>query len=572
MPEKDTPVTEKENALKPRKYPLPLVFPNMNEWAIARLAKDRDGIMEEMLQITKRRILQNKRAGNLADRIAKVVYMERDRIVENPWRVDPPDEMDFWSDVRQELLHGLTDATDEQSREAHNEAQLERILRRYIHEITGQFTISTYRLAQKVLPAMFGTLLNTANFFKPKRKLHERMQLMGAIDDIRSLASKGTIILMPTHFSNLDSILVGLSADRIGLTAFTYGAGLNLYNTKILAYYFSRLGAYTLDRRKKNEFYLETLKTYSQTTIEKGVHTLFFPGGTRSRSGNLESRLKMGLMGTVIDAQCAMALRNEKTKVFIVPVVINYHFVLEAKNLIEQYLKDTGKELYLVEKKAFGGAWNLLKFLWNFFSSESEIVVNFGRPIDVLGNFVDAEGISYDQFGRAIELNDYFVSDGVMKYDRQRNEEYTKRLAKVLVDRYHVENIVLSSHLVAFTAFRIFQAQYPRLDLYGVLRIPRDDRNILKTTFYSNIERLREELRRMEQAGKLKLQEIVRSGSLEELIAHGIKNCGAFHVKKVLKRDREGDITSEDMNLLYYYHNRLDCYGLERFIQVDVVR
>lgn len=570
--ESPIPVDNEQSPSASRPYPLPLVLPNMNEWAIARLSQDREAFMEEIFRVTFQRIVQNKRAGSLADRIAKVVYMERDRVIENPWRVDPPDEMDFWSDIRQELLDSLLKGETPEAIEARNEQLLERILRRYIHEITSHFRISTYKLAQRVLPMMFSSMLNTANFFKPKRKLHERMQLFGSIDTVRSLITKGTIILMPTHFSNLDSILVGLSADRIGLTAFTYGAGLNLYNTKILAYFFSRLGAYTLDRRKKNEFYLETLKAYSQTTIEKGVHTLFFPGGTRSRSGTLESRLKMGLMGTVIDAQGSMMMRQEPTKIFIVPVVINYHFVLEAKSLIEQYLKDTGKELYLVEKKAFGGAWNLLKFMWNFFSSESEIIVNFGRPIDVLGNFVDEAGVSYDQFGRTIDLREYFISGGELRHDRQRNEEYTKRLAKVLVDRFHAENIVLSSHLVAFTAFNIFKKQYPRLDFYALLRLPKDDRNILQTTFFNNVDALRQQLLKMEKAGKLQLSEIVRSGSLKDLIDHGIKNVGAFHVKRVLRFDRDEDITTDDMNLLYYYHNRLDGYDLHRYIQVDTVK
>ena len=58
----------------------------------------------------------------------------------------------------------------------------------------------------------------------------------------------------------------------------------------------------------------------------------------------------------------AILERNENNKIFIVPVVLNYHFVLEAKNLINSHLKKTGKELYLVEKKAFGGIFNLLKF------------------------------------------------------------------------------------------------------------------------------------------------------------------------------------------------------------------
>ena len=86
---------------------------------------------------------------------------------------------------------------------------------------------------------------------------------------------------------------------------FIYGAGLNLFNISIFAYFMNALGAYKVDRRKKNLMYLETLKTYSKEAIQFGCHSLFFPGGTRSRSGIIESRLKLGLLSTAIEAQRA---------------------------------------------------------------------------------------------------------------------------------------------------------------------------------------------------------------------------------------------------------------------------
>src|SRR5204863_9543615 len=59
-------------------------------------------------------------------------------------------------------------------------------------------------------------------------------------------------ILVPTHFSNLDSILIGWIIHAMGLPAFIYGAGLNLFNIKIFAYFMNSLGAYKVDRRKKD--------------------------------------------------------------------------------------------------------------------------------------------------------------------------------------------------------------------------------------------------------------------------------------------------------------------------------
>ena len=50
------------------------------------------------------------------------------------------------------------------------------------------------------------------------------------------------------------------------------------------------LGAYRVDRRLKHGLYKDVLKTYSCVLIERGYHSLFFPGGTRSRIGGVERR------------------------------------------------------------------------------------------------------------------------------------------------------------------------------------------------------------------------------------------------------------------------------------------
>lgn len=553
--------------LKPVDYPLPTVE-DMDSWPIHKLSQEKEEFMKYASEFTTELLIKQKRKETLSEAIAKVLYLERMRIVNEPWKVDPPDEMDFWNDIRKKLLRKSLDQTDE-AVEEHNHLLLNRIIARYLREIMSNFKIPTYKMAQKFLPKLFSTILNASSFFRSKKRLQDKLQIVGNIDTIRNLIPKGTIVLVPTHFSNLDSILVGWAADQIGLSAFTYGAGINLYN-KILGYIFPRLGAYGLDRRKKNAIYLETLKAYSQLNMERRVHTLFFPGGTRSRSGSLEDKLKMGLLGTAVDAQGNLFQREEDNKIFIVPVILNYHCVLEAKNLINSHLERTGKELYLIERKAFGGSFNLFKFLWKFFSSTSEIVVNFGQPMDVIGNRVNKDGESLDERGNVIDMKGYFVSGGEVKNDKQRNAQYTKMLARQIVRRYHEENVVLSSHLIAYTAFNILVKQYPSLDLYGILRLPKEDRIILKQVFYKNISTLRQQLLELCEAGKVRLSNIVKNGSIDDLIKHGIDNIGIFHVQKALFMDKEGDISSEDLNLLLYYHNRLKGYNLSEYIEVKL--
>ena len=127
--------------------------------------------------------------------------------------------------------------------------------------------------------------------------------MLGEVDHIRSLSKIGTVVMVPTHFSNLDSVLIGWAIQYMGLPPFIYGAGLNLFNIKILAHFMNNLGAYKLDRRKKKSYISRSPQGIFKDALIKGIHTLFFPGGTRSRSGEIESRLKLGLLGSVIEAQ-----------------------------------------------------------------------------------------------------------------------------------------------------------------------------------------------------------------------------------------------------------------------------
>jgi glycerol-3-phosphate O-acyltransferase len=70
----------------------------------------------------------------------------------------------------------------------------------------------------------------------------------------------------------------------------------------------------------------------------------------------IEQNLKLGLLSTSVEAQRSNYLKEnsgQTTKIFIVPVVLNYHFVLEAPILIHQFLEQQGQERYYVESDEF---------------------------------------------------------------------------------------------------------------------------------------------------------------------------------------------------------------------------
>ena len=224
------------------------------------------------------------------------------------------------------------------------------ITRCYANEIAGGFNVWHYKLVQATASCTLSRLLSPVN---PRRlrtlpqvraKLQSQIPILGAINELRQLARLGTVVMVPTHCSHFDSILIGWVIETLGLQPFTYGAGLNLFNRQFFAYFMNKLGTYKVDRRKKDVAYLTTLKAYSSLSLHWKCNSLFYPGGTRSRTGALESSLKLGLLGTTIEAQQInyQVHGTNATKIFIVPVVFNYHFVLEAPFLMREYLAEQG--------------------------------------------------------------------------------------------------------------------------------------------------------------------------------------------------------------------------------------
>jgi len=548
----------------------PRVIERMEDWPIFRLSKDRAEFIREIDEFTFNRIASRHKK-DLADVLVKTIYQERIRIKEDPWKVDPPNERTFWNKISKRLIKKSLDRNDPEAKAAAEDI-LHKIIHRYSEEIVGTFQIGTFKFAQKFLTAFFSRLFNAAvgksirAIFRGKRHLYERLNVVGDVEKVRELFRHGTVVVVPTHSSNLDSILVGYAMDQImGLPSFSYGAGLNLYNFGPAAYFMNRLGAYRVDRRKKNAIYLETLKTMSNLSIQRGVNSLFFPGGTRSRSGQLETDLKMGLLGTAVEAQRTLNQRKEDKKVFIVPMVICYNFVLEAPFLIEQHLRSTGKENYIRLKDEGTSVRAWLRFVWRFFSTTSDITLSVGQPMDVMGNFVDAQGRSFDRFGNELDVRDYFISKNEVTEDRQREEEYTKLLAEKIVERYRVENVVLSSHLVAYAVFEMLLHENPKLDLFGILRLPPDDYVFPFRAVEEVVEQMQETLVEWEQHGKIRLEpEIHRSA--RDVVRDGVKNLGVFQTEKPLDFTKDGNIVSSNFRVLYFYHNRLENYHLEKAV------
>lgn len=565
-------MADQQDTSKRTTSPYKRIIPNIEDWPIHRISKNREQVILDVVEETLQNILKkNATEKDVHNELAKAVYLEKIR-VERPWKTDPDDDKAFWTDVKNQLV----------KLESHPDGKIDKeieilraIITRYVTEIVGNFNKKTYDFSERFVPFAFNRLLNASHsraftrLFGNKKDLLKSIHLIGEIDQLRNLAKDGIIVVVPTHTSNIDSITVGWGISAIGLPACFYGAGLNLFSVKFLAYFMNRLGAYRVDRRKKNSVYLEALKTYSTQTIAQGGHSLFFPGGTRSRNNVVESQLKLGLLGTALEAQRRQIIENKGEnfkKVYVVPVTLNYGFVLEAPELIDEYLKNVGKERYFVPSDKYSSSYKILKFLYRFITADADFTIAFGRCMDIFGNQVDDAGNSVDHNGNKINITDYFKSKGELKYDTQRDAVYTKMLSEGIVTAFKKNNVALPEHVIAYSAFKLFQQKHHSSDLYSVLRMPEEFRELTKEELKIMVQKVVKQLTKLEHKGEIRVDPIVSAEDTDELIEYAIKKLGVYHTKRPLLKTKKGLIKCQDMKLLLFYHNRLEGYEIEKHV------
>ena len=328
---------------------------------------------------------------------------------------------------------------------------LKRIVQRYAGEIAGNFKLQPYRFAREIIQFWFARLLNATRvkigaIFRNQYTLRDKIQIVGKVKQLRNLAKKGTIVMVPTHSSNLDSILIGWVIHALGLPAFIYGAGLNLFNIKIIAYFMNSLGAYKVDRRKKNLPYLETLKMYSGLALKRCAQP-FLSGGNRSRPVTLKM-LKLDCFQPPPKLSENIYLKTpegqEPRKIFVVPVTLNYHFVLEAPELIDDYLSIKGQDRYLPEDDKYGSV-QLIQFLFKFFTRGFQ---HFGidRPWAWHHGQLCWRGRQQSWCPGSHHWHAIISSNGQITIDKQREDEYTRMLSQRIVAEYHkIHRIVCQS-------------------------------------------------------------------------------------------------------------------------------
>ena len=113
---------------KPQEYPLPYIIEDVNQWPIAKLTANEETFTAAVQQAVIEKVTRKfKTDSSLKSELEKVLYQERIRLTQTPWKADPKDERQFWNNIKSKIVR-LDSVTAE---ELH--ASEEEILNEIVH-------------------------------------------------------------------------------------------------------------------------------------------------------------------------------------------------------------------------------------------------------------------------------------------------------------------------------------------------------------------------------------------------------------------------------------------------------
>ena len=457
------------------------------------------------------------------------------------------DRLGYWRSMIRRI--GKMDDT-EQRRVLHT------IVTEMTRDVAGNFDPRVYRFARQAAPRLIGGIMEPRRLVAAAPESLDRvLKVQGDLERLRQLQNEGSLVFVPTHSSNLDSIVLAQALEISGLPPVVYGAGKNLFTNPIISFFMHNLGAYRVDRRIRVSLYKDILKLYSQVMIERGYHSLFFPGGTRSRSGMIERHVKLGLLGSAVEAFTTNQVRRIDRPVWFVPTTINYALVLEAETLIKDWLMEEGQARYIIEDDEFSQIDRWFAFFRKMVGMRGACTIRFGDPIDPFGNRVDARGQSLTPTGRAIDPGGYVEQRGKPVVDALRDAAYTRELGEVLAQRYEEDTVLMSTQVVAHVLFRDLVQSTPGMDLFARLRL-RGEIGLDRETLCQELGEARDRLCALEAKGRVRTSDVVKEDTPSELLERALSYWNGYHdsTAATLEGNR---VVLGDPSLLLYYQNRL---------------
>lgn len=211
------------------------------------------------------------------------------------------------------------------------------------------------------------------------------------MERVREAARRGPMILLPSHKSHVDYLVLSyvLTEHSVSIPLIAAGDNLSFWP---LGWILRRSGAFFIRRSfKGRRLYASLVDAYLRKVLVDGWHVELFMEGGRSRTGKLLPP-KLGLLSMVVDA----GLRLPSRRLSFVPVSIGYERVIEARSYTE--------ELGGGEKKP-EGVGGLLRTPRVLRSRYGRLYIQFGQVFDLEQLLDESRRLRDDPEGDVRELN-----------------------------------------------------------------------------------------------------------------------------------------------------------------------
>ena len=252
------------------------------------------------------------------------------------------------------------------------EAEAWRRVDAYIDEIVPFFNIiAYYHLGHRAA----GWLLNL--FYKVSVEYEDR-------DRNARLPRDAVLIYLMNHRSNADYVLVSYAL--AGDVAISYAVG-EWARAFPLEHLFKSFGAYFIRRRYREALYHTVLERYVQLITREGVTQGIFLEGGLTRDGRLRPP-KLGLLDYVLGIARDPGYRS---RLYVVPVAVNYDRVLEDRSLLRELAAADGgarpsKARQLREVTHYLW-WNAARLVTRRWKRYGRAAVTVGAPVPLAGWF-----------------------------------------------------------------------------------------------------------------------------------------------------------------------------------------
>ena len=235
----------------------------------------------------------------------------------------------------------------------------------YVEEIVPFFNVIAYfQIGYRVSRAVLNL------FYKVTVEFEDRAAL-------QQLPKDAVLVYLMNHRSNADYVLVGYALS--GQVAISYAVG-EWARAFPLEHMFKAFGAYFVRRRYREKLYHAVLERYVQLITRQGVTQGIFLEGGLTRDGKLRPP-KIGLLDYVM----GIAREPEyQTRLYVVPVAVNYDRVLEDRSLLMELAASEGRprpsRISQMADVARFLIWNTGRLLTRRWKRYGRAAVLVGRP------------------------------------------------------------------------------------------------------------------------------------------------------------------------------------------------